>query len=413
MKLSKSLSCLLCLLLLSSCVKENMKDSEPVKAEPLTIINTPTAIAKKVLDTEMLNMEDHVYLMAQYVENDELYFSAVNQGDNHVVNSLCKYNLKENTFEVLKEFEGNYVINSFVFTGDSLIFSKLDNALDESGYHRFTVMMENEEGIREIDQGLTTDWVGYDVKMHSPQLIKMGQKVFYATEDYTHDYENDVAYNARFVMLDENGRTDLISESAHAEDFMGVYYAYDKIFSYGNQLAIIIKQSLDTTQVTYENDIKVSEKYTYSNDNQNVYIYDENSGELNLYKNYEEVEFSGFVDENTLYAVDTSIKIANDLLFDINSGEFIPIENVGYAYGYTLIDSWAEDKLIAHYDKVVHNENHEASYAILTIKDGRVMSGEVAFDELPQTQSRIIVVNDEEVLVHTRDGLWLVSETMN
>ena len=160
MKIGKSLLCFLCFLMLTSCAKEKLENSPPAKAEPISVkTELPVYTAKKLLDTEILNMGEHDYLMAQYVENNELYYSAVHLDNENVVNFLCRYDLTDHTVEVLKQLEGNYVINSFVYTEDALIYSKIEPVSEIDNYNRFTVMMETEEGSREIDHGLTTDYI--------------------------------------------------------------------------------------------------------------------------------------------------------------------------------------------------------------------------------------------------------------
>lgn len=410
MKIGKSLLCFLCFLMLTSCAKEKLEITPPAKAEPISVkTELPVYTAKKLLDTEILNMGEHDYLMAQYVENNELYYSAIHLDNENAVNFLCRYDLTDHTVEVLKQLEGNYVINSFVYTEDALIYSKIEPVSETDNYNRFTVMMETEEGGREIDHGLTTDYISYNAKMRSPQLIKAGEKVFYATEDYTKDYENDSAYNVRFVMLDGDKRVDLISENADTKDFMGVYNAYEKIFSYGSKLAVIIKQTPDMQLVTYEDDNKKSEKYIYSDDRQAIYIYDVTTSELKQFQSDKEVEFSCFVDENTLYAIDTSIKIVDNMLFDTETGEFKQIKNDDYFYGYNTVDSWAEGKMLAHSDQPDVTKSTPASYAMLAVNDGLLMSAKIEFDELPETRSRIVKVNDDEILVNTADCFWIIS----
>ena len=210
--------------------------------------------------------------------------------------------------------------------------------------------------------------------MRSPQLIKAGEKVFYATEDYTKDYENDSAYNARFVMLDGDKRVDLISENADTEDFMGVYNAYEKIFSYGSKLAVIIKQTPDMQLVTYEDDNKKSEKYIYSDDRQAIYIYDVTTSELKQFQSDKEVEFSCFVDENTLYAIDTSIKIVDDMLFDTETGEFKQVKNDDYFYGYNTC------LLYTSFSSVFNFQIRNQSYLLLFYKSkAKYISKELSY----------------------------------
>ena len=209
-------------------------------------------------------------------------------------------------------------------------------------------------------------------------------------------------------MLDGDKRVDLISENADTEDFMGVYNAYEKIFSYGSKLAVIIKQTPDMQLVTYEDDNKKSEKYIYSDDRQAIYIYDVTTSELKQFQSDKEVEFSCFVDENTLYAIDTSIKIVDDMLFDTETGEFKQVKNDDYFYGYNTVDSWAEGKMLAHSYQSDVTKSTPASYAMLAVNDGLLMNTRIEFDELPETRSRIIKVNDDEILVNTADCFWII-----
>ena len=189
---------------------------------------------------------------------------------------------------------------------------------------------------------------------------------------------------------------------------MGVYNAYEKIFSYGSKLAVIIKQTPDMQLVTYEDDNKKSEKYIYSDDRQAIYIYDVTTSELKQFQSDKEVEFSCFVDENTLYAIDTSIKIVDDMLFDTETGEFKQVKNDDYFYGYNTVDSWAEGKMLAHSDQSDVTKSTPASYAMLAVNDGLLMNTRIEFDELPETRSRIIKVNDDEILVNTADCFWII-----
>ena len=56
--------------MLTSCAKEKLENSPPAKAEPISVkTELPVYTAIKLLDTEILNMGEHDYLMAQYVEN--------------------------------------------------------------------------------------------------------------------------------------------------------------------------------------------------------------------------------------------------------------------------------------------------------------------------------------------------------
>lgn len=48
----------------------------------------------------------------------------------------------------------------------------------------------------------------------------------------------------------------MLLENVDSETFTDVYYAYEKILSYGSKLAVIIKQTQDVLLVTYEDDSK-------------------------------------------------------------------------------------------------------------------------------------------------------------
>ena len=51
--------------MLTSCAKEKLENSPPAKAEPISVkTELPVYTAIKLLDTEILNMGEHDYLMA-------------------------------------------------------------------------------------------------------------------------------------------------------------------------------------------------------------------------------------------------------------------------------------------------------------------------------------------------------------
>lgn len=64
--------------------------------------------------------------------------------------------------------------------------------------------------------------------------------------------------------------------------------------------------------------------------------------------------------------------------------------------------------MLAHSDQSDVTKSTPASYAMLAVNDGLLMNTRIEFDELPETRSRIIKVNDDEILVNTADCFWII-----
>lgn len=131
MKAISMLSLSLCLSMLCSCSMQEDK-IEPVDPKPVQMETRPTvtASAEKLLDIDNLGLNNLEYLMVQYVEDNDIYLTAVSESDNDGrTNYLCKYNIDTKSNEVLKTIKGDFVINSFAFIDDVLVYSKLSDVI--------------------------------------------------------------------------------------------------------------------------------------------------------------------------------------------------------------------------------------------------------------------------------------------
>lgn len=408
MKAIRMLSISLCLSMLCSCSMQEDKieliDPKPVQMETRP---TVTASAEKLLDLENLGLDNLDYLMVQYVEDNDIYLTAVSESDNvGRMNYLCKYNIDTKSNEVLKTIEGDFVINSFAFIDDALVYSKLSDVIDDDNYTEYTVILMDTEGEHEIDAGLTRDRIGFNTKMHSPIFVKMADKVFYVSEDYQRDRERDIAYGYRFMMLDEGKLESLLSETVTMDEY--VYNAYDHFFIYGDQIAIIVKETPDAHVVTYDGE-KITEQYFYSSEMQNVYIYNAVNDEIKKIKSNAEVEFSCFVNENTLYVMNMDFKGIHDFYYHIETDNYSDAFNHVF---HDALDSWSEDIMVNYYNGYEYAmfKDVKSSYDVITKQhDGSLESSPILFDDMPNENSRLLVINEEKMLMHTMDGIWIIN----
>lgn len=409
MKAISMLSLSLCLSMLCSCSMQEDK-IEPVDPKPVPVETRPTvtASAEKLLDIDNLGLNNLEYLMVQYVEDNDIYLTAVSESDNDSrTNYLCKYNIDTKSNEVLKTIEGDFVINSFAFIDDALVYSKLSDVIDDDNYTEYTVILMDTEGEHEIDAGLTRDRIGFNTKMRSPIFVKMADKVFYVSEDYQWDREQDIAYGYRFMMLDEGKLESLLSETVTMDEY--VYNAYDHFFFYDDRIAIIVKETPDTHVVTYDGE-KFTEQFFYSSELQNVYIYNAVNDEIKKIQSNAEVEFSCFVNENTLFAInmDVKSKLIHDFYYNIETDNYSKTFN--YVF-HDALDSWSEDIMVNHYSGYEYlSKNVKSSYDVITKQhDGSLESSPILFDDMPNENSRLLVINEEKMLMHTMDGIWIIN----
>lgn len=412
MKAIRILSLSLCLSMLCSCSMQEDK-IEPVDPKPVPVETRPTvtASAEKLLDIDNLGLNNLEYLMVQYVEDNDIYLTAVSESDNDSrTNYLCKYNIDTKSNEVLKTIEGDFVINSFAFIDDALVYSKLSDVIDDDNYTEYTVILMDTEGEHEIDAGLTRDRIGFNTKMRSPIFVKMADKVFYVSEDYQRDREQDIAYGFRFMMLDEGKLVSLLSETVDMDEYeTGVYFAYDHFFIYDDQIAIIVKETPDSHVVTYDGE-KFTEQFYYSSGTQNVYIYNAINDEIKKIQSNAEVEFSCFVNENTLFVknMDAKSKIIHDFYYHIETDNYSKTFN--YVF-HDALDSWSEDIMVNHYSGYEYlSKNVKSSYDVITKQsDGSLESSPILFDDMPNENSRLLVINEEKMLMHTMNGIWIIN----
>lgn len=406
MKAIRILSLSLCLSMLCSCsMQEDKIDPKPVQMETRS---TVTASAEKLLDIDNLGLNNLEYLMVQYVEDNDIYLTAVSESDNDGrTNYLCKYNIDTKSNEVLKTIKGDFVINSFAFIDDVLVYSKLSDVIVDDNYTEYTVILIDEKGEHEIDADLTRDRIGFNTKMRSPIFVKMADKVFYVSEDYQWDREQDIAYGYRFMMLDEGKPVSLLSENVTMDEY--VYNAYDHFFFYDDQIAIIVKETPDTHVVTYDGE-KFTEQFFYSSELQNVYIYNAVNDEIKKIQSNAEVEFSCFVNENTLFVknMDVKSKLIHDFYYNIETDNYSKTFN--YVF-HDALDSWSEDIMVNHYSGYEYlSKNVKSSYDVITKQhDGSLESSPIQFDDMPKENSRLLVINEEKMLMHTMDGIWIIN----
>lgn len=393
--------------MLSSCsMQEDKIESIDPKPVPVETVPTVTASAEKLLDIDNLGLDNLKYLMVQYVEDNDIYLTAVSESDNDGrTNYLCKYNIDTKSNEVLKTIEGDFVINSFAFIDDALVYSKLSDVIDDDNYTEYTVILMDTEGEHEIDAGLTSDRIGFNTKLRSPIFVKMADKVFYVSEDYQWDREQDIAYGYRFMMLDEGKLESLLSETVTMDEY--VYYAYDHFFIYDDQIAIIVKETPDAHVVTYDGE-KFTEQFFYSSEMQNVYIYNAMNDEIKKIQSNAEVEFSCFVNENTLYVMNMDVKGIHDFYYNIET------DNYSKAFDqdiYSALDSWSEDIMVNYYNGYEYlSKNVKSSYYVITKQpDGSLESSPILFDDMPKENSRLLVIDEEKMLMHTMNGIWIIN----
>lgn len=409
MKAIRILSLSLCLSMLCSCSMQEDK-IEPIDPKPVQMETRPivTASAEKLLDIENLGLDNLDYLMVQYVEDNDIYLTAVSESDNDGrTNYLCKYNIDTKSNEVLKTIKGDFVINSFAFIDDVLVYSKLSDVIVDDNYTEYTVILMDTEGEHEIDAGLTRDRIGFNTKMRSPIFVKMADKVFYVSEDYQRDRKLDIAYGYRFMMLDEGKPVSLLSENVTMDEY--VYNAYDHFFFYDDQIAIIVKETPDTHVVTYDGE-KFTEQFFYSSELQNVYIYNAVNDEIKKIQSNAEVEFSCFVNENTLFVknMDVKSKLIHDFYYNIETDNYSKTFN--YVF-HDALDSWSEDIMVNHYSGYEYlSKNVKSSYDVITKQpDGSLESSPILFDDMPKENSRLLVIDEEKMLMHTMDGIWIIN----
>lgn len=411
MKAIRILSLSLCLSMLCSCSMQEDK-IEPVDPKPVPVETRPTvtASAEKLLDIDNLGLNNLEYLMVQYVEDNDIYLTAVSESDNDSrTNYLCKYNIDTKSNEVLKTIEGDFVINSFAFIDDALVYSKLSDVIDDDNYTEYTVILMDTEGEHEIDAGLTRDRIGFNTKMRSPIFVKMADKVFYVSEDYQRDREQDIAYGFRFMMLDEGKLASLLSETVAIDKYeTGVYNAYDHFFIYDDQIAIIVKETPDSHVVTYDGE-KFTEQFFYSSGMQNVYIYNAVNNEIKKMQSNAEVEYNCFVNENTLFAKNMDFKGSHDFYYHIETGQF---SDAFHQDIYDALDSWSEDIMVNYYNGYEYAifKDVKSLYDVITKQpDGSLESRQILFDDMPKENSRLLVINEEKMLMHTMDGIWIIN----
>lgn len=67
--------------------------------------------------------------------------------------------------------------------------------------------------------------------------------------------------------------------------------------------------------------------------------------------------------------------------------------------------------MVNHYSGYEYlSKNVKSSYDVITKQhDGSLESSPIQFDDIPKENSRLLVIDEEKMLMHTMDGIWIIN----
>lgn len=67
--------------------------------------------------------------------------------------------------------------------------------------------------------------------------------------------------------------------------------------------------------------------------------------------------------------------------------------------------------MVNHYSGYEYlSKNVKSSYDVITKQyDGSLEISPIQFDDMPKENSRLLVINEEKMLMHTMDGIWIIN----